>query len=135
MSEVTVKEVKKYFNQVKALDGVDMKIQDGEFVVLLGPSGCGKTTLLRCISGLETVTSGEIRFDQKNVTHLPPKDRNLAMVFQSYAVWPHMKVKENIKYPMRIKKFSKEEIAKMTPQQINEIFDKDPSLLLGAKER
>ncbi|HOX65662.1 MAG TPA: ABC transporter ATP-binding protein [Thermotogota bacterium] len=140
MSEVTVKEVKKYFNQVKALDGVDMKIQDGEFVVLLGPSGCGKTTLLRCISGLETVTSGEIRFDQKNVTHLPPKDRNLAMVFQSYAVWPHMKVKENIKYPMRIKKFSKEEIdkrAKETAELLNitELMDRYPAQLSGGQRQ
>ncbi|HPB87708.1 MAG TPA: ABC transporter ATP-binding protein [Thermotogota bacterium] len=140
MSEVTVKEVKKYFNQVKALDGVNIKIEDGEFVVLLGPSGCGKTTLLRCISGLEAVTSGEIRFGQKEVTHLPPKGRNLAMVFQSYAVWPHMKVKENIKYPMRIKKFPKEEIDRRTKEtaellNISELMDRYPAQLSGGQRQ
>ena len=107
---------------------------------LLGPSGCGKTALLRLISGFETVTSGEIRFDQKNVTHLPPKERNLAMVFQSYAVWPHMKVKENIKYPMRIKKFSKEEIdkrAKETAELLNitELMDRYPAQLSGGQRQ
>jgi multiple sugar transport system ATP-binding protein len=140
LSEVTIKQVKKYFNQVKALDGVDLKIDDGEFVVLLGPSGCGKTTLLRCISGLESVTSGEIRFDQKVITRLPPKDRNLAMVFQSYAVWPHMKVKENIMYPMKIKKYPKEEIerrAKETAELLNisELMERFPAQLSGGQRQ
>ncbi|HQQ18235.1 MAG TPA: ABC transporter ATP-binding protein, partial [Fervidobacterium sp.] len=110
MAKVVSQDVKKYFGEVRALDGVSIEIEDGAFVVLLGPSGCGKTTFMRCISGLEELTDGKIYFDDKEVSRLQPKDRNVAMVFQSYAVWPHMKVRENIAYPLKLKKFSKEEI-------------------------
>ncbi|RLG29516.1 sugar ABC transporter ATP-binding protein, partial [Methanosarcinales archaeon] len=92
MAQVILENVKKYFGQVKALDGIDLIVKDQKFVVLLGPSGCGKTTLLRCVSGLEKVTSGRIYFDGQDVTDLPPRSRNVSMVFQSYAVWPHMRV-------------------------------------------
>ncbi|MFI7702528.1 ABC transporter ATP-binding protein [Nonomuraea sp. NPDC049480] len=89
---------------VRALDGIDLAIADGEFFALLGPSGCGKTTLLRSIAGLETPTSGTIGIDGRDVTSLPPGARDVAMVFQDYAIFPHMDVTANIAYPLRIKK-------------------------------
>ncbi|MEW9551624.1 ABC transporter ATP-binding protein [Nonomuraea sp. NPDC050783] len=89
---------------VRALDGIDLTIADGEFLALLGPSGCGKTTLLRTIAGLETPTGGGVRIDGHDVTRLPPGARDLAMVFQDYAIFPHMDVTANIAYPLRIKK-------------------------------
>jgi ABC-type Fe3+/spermidine/putrescine transport system ATPase subunit len=90
-------------NGVTALDALDLTIGDGEFFALLGPSGCGKTTLLRTIAGLEAATSGTIRIGERDVTGLPPGERNLAMVFQDYALYPHMTVRENIAYPLKIK--------------------------------
>ena len=89
---------------VRALDGLDLEIGDGEFFALLGPSGCGKTTLLRSIAGLETPTSGTIRIGDTDVTRLPPGKRDVAMVFQDYALFPHMDVTANIAYPLKIKK-------------------------------
>jgi len=106
-----LKKLKKvYPNGFTALKGIDLRIDKGEFVVLLGPSGCGKTTTLRMIAGLEKVTEGEIILDNKRINDLQPKDRNLSMIFQSYAVWPHMTVYENIAYPLKLRKYSKEEI-------------------------
>ncbi|WP_327580989.1 ABC transporter ATP-binding protein [Nonomuraea sp. NBC_00507] len=89
---------------VRALDGIELTIADGEFFALLGPSGCGKTTLLRTIAGLETPTAGSVRIDGRDVTAHPPGDRDVAMVFQDYAIFPHMDVTANIAYPLRIKK-------------------------------
>ena len=110
MVKVRLEGLKKYFDKVKAVNDIDLEIVPGEFVVLLGPSGCGKTTLLRCISGLERVTEGKVFFDNNNITYLSPKDRNISMVFQNYAVWPHMTVKDNIAFPLRIKKYSQHQI-------------------------
>ncbi|HON28908.1 MAG TPA: ABC transporter ATP-binding protein [Mesotoga infera] len=140
MAEVSIQEVKKYFGNVKALNGIDLKIEDGKFVVLLGPSGCGKTTLLRCMSGLEKVTEGKILFGEKDVTNYAPKDRNVSMVFQSYAVWPHMKVYDNIAYPMKIKKFDRQEIEKRTLDTakllgISELLDRYPVQLSGGQRQ
>ncbi len=140
MARVRIENLKKYFKEVKALDGITLDIEGGEFLVLLGPSGCGKTTLLRSVSGLENVTSGRILFDDKNVTNLPPKDRNISMVFQSYAVWPHMKVWDNIGYPMKIKGYSKEEIesrVKWAADMLNiaELLDRYPSQLSGGQRQ
>ncbi|GAB4319142.1 ABC transporter ATP-binding protein [Pseudothermotoga elfii] len=140
MARVVVQNVKKYFGNVKALDGIDISIEEGSFVVLLGPSGCGKTTLMRCISGLEKLTEGEILFDGKNITNLAPKDRNVAMVFQSYAVWPHMKVKENIAYPLKLKKVPKKEIEERVRWasdllHISELLDRYPSQLSGGQRQ
>lgn len=101
MAQVEVRGVKKHFGQVRAVDGVDLCTEEGEFLVFLGPSGCGKTTLLRIIAGLERPTSGEVLFDGQVVNDLPPRVRAVAMVFQSYALYPHMTVFNNISFPLR----------------------------------
>ncbi len=102
--------IKTYPNGFTALKGIGLEIEKGEFVVLLGPSGCGKTTTLRMIAGLEKVTGGEIVLDGQKINDLQPKDRNVSMIFQSYAVWPHMTVYENIAYPLKLRNYSKAEI-------------------------
>ncbi|HAA85755.1 MAG TPA: sugar ABC transporter ATP-binding protein [Kosmotogaceae bacterium] len=140
MAEVKIEGVKKYFGDVKALNGIDLTIEDGKFVVLLGPSGCGKTTLLRCMSGLEKLTEGKIFFGEKDVSNHAPKSRNVSMVFQSYAVWPHMKVYDNIAYPMKIKKFDKQEIKKRVMDTakllgISELVDRYPVQLSGGQRQ
>jgi multiple sugar transport system ATP-binding protein len=140
MAKVRIENLKKYFGSVKALNGIDIEIKDGKFVVLLGPSGCGKTTLLRCISGLEKVTEGKIFFDSTDVTNLPPKSRNVSMVFQSYAVWPHMKVYENIAYPMKIKGYDKNKIEEKVlwaakTLNISELLDRYPAQLSGGQRQ
>jgi multiple sugar transport system ATP-binding protein len=101
MAVVEVRGLKKHFGQVAAVDGVDLRSEEGEFLVLLGPSGCGKTTLLRMIAGLEHPTDGEILLGGENVTGLPPRARRIAMVFQSYALYPHMTVAKNIEFPLK----------------------------------
>ena len=101
MARVEIREISKSFGEVKAVDRVDLETAEGEFLVLLGPSGCGKTTLLRMIAGIEEPTSGDILIDGQVVTHLPPRMRNIAMVFQSYALYPHMSVYKNIAFPLR----------------------------------
>src|SRR5262249_61487350 len=101
MATVEVRNIQKYFGEVLAVDGVDLATKEGEFLVLLGPSGCGKTTLMRMIAGLERPTSGDIVIGGQVVTHLPPRARNIAMVFQSYALYPHMTVERNISFPLR----------------------------------
>src|ERR1043165_7307792 len=101
---VTLSEVHKYFGAVQVVKGISLTIDDGEFLVLLGPSGCGKTTALRMIAGLESVTSGRILIGDNDVTNVLPKYRDVAMVFQSYALYPHMTVAENIGYPLKMRK-------------------------------
>jgi ABC-type sugar transport system ATPase subunit len=101
MTEVRLDGLRVAFGEVVAVDGVSLTISDGEFVVLLGPSGCGKTTTLRCIAGLERPTAGEIRFDGQAVGDLPPRERNVAMVFQFVSLYPHLSVRENIAFPLR----------------------------------
>src|SRR5918995_1339364 len=104
MAEVRFEAVRKEFGSVVAVDDVDLEVKDGEFVVLLGPSGCGKTTLLRCLAGLEKVDGGRVRIGDRDATDLPPRRRRIAMVFQSYAVFPHMKVADNIAFGLRMQK-------------------------------
>src|SRR5678816_2149227 len=104
MADVRFHAIRKTFGKVTAVDDVDLEVADGDFVVLLGPSGCGKTTLLRCLAGLEKVDGGRVFIGGRDATDLPPRRRRIAMVFQSYAVFPHMKVKDNIAFGLRMQK-------------------------------
>ncbi|MEZ0170004.1 ABC transporter ATP-binding protein [Microvirga sp. TS319] len=103
MAHVSIRDVRKSFGTVSIIKGVDVDVQDGEFVILVGPSGCGKSTLLRMIAGLEDITGGDIRIGSRVVNDVPPKDRDIAMVFQSYALYPHMTVAENMAFSLRLK--------------------------------
>ena len=111
MAEVVLTGVNKWYDRnVQAVKDVNLHIRDREFVVLVGPSGCGKTTTLRMVAGLEEITSGEIRIDEKVVNDLPPMDRDIAMVFQNYALYPHMTVEENLAFGLKLRKMPKAEI-------------------------
>src|SRR5919197_371829 len=112
MATVEARRVSKHFDDVRAVDGIDLTAKEGEFLVLLGPSGCGKTTLMRLIAGLERPTAGDIVIDGAIVTDLPPRARNVAMVFQSYALYPHLTVERNISFPLRSVGMAKDEIWK-----------------------
>lgn len=142
MVRVTLIELTKIFGKpphhVVAVDNLNLEIKDGEFLGLLGPSGCGKTTTLRLIAGLEIPTKGKIYFDDNDVTNLPPKDRDVAMVFQSYAVYPHMKVFDNIAFPLKIRKLPKNEITERVKRiaeylGIENLLDRMPSQLSGGQ--
>src|SRR5574343_1803936 len=102
MGKIVLNKVNKSFGDVAVIPGIDLEIENGEFVVFVGPSGCGKSTLLRLIAGLEDTTSGRIEIDGKDATALPPAKRGLAMVFQSYALYPHMTVRKNIAFPLKM---------------------------------
>jgi ABC-type sugar transport system ATPase subunit len=112
MARITLENLKKYYGKVKAVDDVNFMVSDKEFVVFLGPSGCGKTTTLRCIAGLEGVTGGSVYFDDKRVNDLSPADRNIAMVFQFYALYPHLNAYRNIMFPLKAERMSASEIKK-----------------------
>ena len=103
MSQVTIKNIEKSYGNTKVLHGINLEIEDGEFVVLVGPSGCGKSTLLRMVAGLEDITSGDIFIGDRRVNNLPPKDRDIAMVFQSYALYPHMTVAQNLRFALELR--------------------------------
>src|SRR4051812_891836 len=107
MASVAIRDVRKAFGSTTVIHGVDIAIVDGEFVVLVGPSGCGKSTLLRMIAGLENITSGEIRIGDRRVNDLPPKERDIAMVFQNYALYPHMTVRDNMACALSLAKMDK----------------------------
>src|SRR4051794_17916792 len=104
MADVRFHAIRKTFGKVTAVDDVDLDVADGDFVVLLGPSGCGKTTLLRCLAGLEKVDGGRVLIGGRDATNLPPRRRRIAMVFQSYAVFPHMTVYDNVAFGLRMQK-------------------------------
>ena len=110
MASVSLRGVRKSYEGVEVIHGVDCEIADGEFIVILGPSGCGKSTLLRMIAGLEVITAGEIAIGGRVVNELEPKDRDIAMVFQNYALYPHMSVYDNMSYGLRIRGMSKADI-------------------------
>jgi multiple sugar transport system ATP-binding protein len=111
MASVVIREVRKSFGAIEVIHGVDIDIGAGEFVVLVGPSGCGKSTLLRMIAGLENISAGTIRIDNRVVNHVPPKARNIAMVFQNYALYPHMTVADNMSFSLKLRSAPKAEIA------------------------
>ena len=112
MASVSIRTVKKNFGEVPILHGVDIEIKDGSFTVLVGPSGCGKSTLLRMIAGLEEITSGEIHIGNRQVNDLPPKERDIAMVFQNYALYPHMTVGENMPFRSPLPNARKKKLTK-----------------------
>ena len=112
MSQLSLKRLEKSFNEARIIKGIDLEVADGEFVVFVGPSGCGKSTLLRMIAGLEDVTAGDIEIAGRVVNDLPPVQRGIAMVFQSYALYPHMSVYENIAFPLRVEKLPQDEVDK-----------------------
>src|SRR5215213_6320567 len=109
MATVTLKRIQKDYGAVQVIKGVDLSVNDREFCVFVGPSGCGKSTLLRMIAGLEEITSGDLIIDGERVNETPPSDRGLAMVFQSYALYPHMSVADNMAFSLRLAGIPKEE--------------------------
>jgi len=140
MSKVRVINLVKKFDKTIAVDGINLYVGDAEFVVLLGPSGCGKTTTLRCIAGLETPDQGEIYIDERLVNDLPPKDRDVAMVFQNYALYPHMSVYDNLAFPLKMRKTPKQEIDKKVKEvakllNISELLDRKPRQLSGGQQQ
>jgi len=127
MATVDVVKLKKYFGEVQAVDGVDLSILEGEFFVVLGPSGCGKTTLMRMIAGLEQPTAGDVLIGGELVNDLPPRKREIAMVFQSYALYPHMTVFDNIAFPLKAKKMPKADLTEKVHWAAS-ILDVEPLL-------
>ena len=141
MAEVRLKEVRKVFDkEVVAVDGANIEIADKEFVVLVGPSGCGKSTTLRMIAGLEEITSGEIYIDGQLVNDVPPKDRDIAMVFQNYALYPHMTVYQNMAFGLKLRKYPKEEIDARVREAaeilgIEDLLERKPKALSGGQRQ
>ena len=141
MSNVILKELfKSYDGKKNIIDGIDLEIKDKEFIVLVGSSGCGKSTILRLISGLEDITSGEILIDDKVVNNVHPKDRDIAFVFQSYALYPHMSVYDNIAFGLKMRKFDKKTIDKKVKEaaealNLTELLDRKPKQLSGGQRQ
>lgn len=141
MAKVILKEVEKiYPNGFKAVHGVDLEIKDGEFMVLVGPSGCAKSTILRMVAGLEDITDGEIWIGDKCVNNVAPKDRGIAMVFQNYALYPHMTAYENMAFALQLQKTPKDEIDKRIKEaaeklQITNLLDKKPKVMSGGQRQ
>ncbi|MEJ2896877.1 sn-glycerol-3-phosphate import ATP-binding protein UgpC [Bordetella avium] len=141
MTTLSFRNLKKtYAGNVPVIHGIDMEIKDGEFIVIVGPSGCGKSTLMRMVAGLETVTSGEILIDDKPVNDLEPAERDIAMVFQNYALYPHMSVFENMAYGLKIRKVPKAEIQKRVEEaaqilELGKLLDRRPRQLSGGQRQ
>jgi multiple sugar transport system ATP-binding protein len=140
MAQVTLRKVEKKYEETPAVCGIDLDIPDKEFVVLVGPSGCGKTTTLRMIAGLEEITAGEIAIGGEVVNDIPPKDRDIAMVFQNYALYPHMTVYENMSFGLRLKKTPKDEIDRRVQRaagilNISPLLDRKPKQLSGGQRQ
>ena len=140
MAAIGIDKATKIFGRTAALKGVSLDIRDGEFMVLLGPSGCGKTTLLRCVAGLEQVDAGRVRIGDRDVTDLAPRDRNIAMVFQSYAVFPHMTVAGNIGFGLRMRRVPRPDIQQRVRQGAEllglvSFLDRYPAQLSGGQRQ
>jgi multiple sugar transport system ATP-binding protein len=140
MASIDIRDIRKSYGSFPVLHGIDLTIGDGEFIVLVGPSGCGKSTLLRMIAGLEEVTAGEISIAGKRVNELAPKDRDIAMVFQSYALYPHMNVANNMSYSLRLRKQAKDKIASAvngaaSKLGLDPLLDRRPKALSGGQRQ
>jgi sn-glycerol 3-phosphate transport system ATP-binding protein len=140
MAELSLRDVKKSYAGLQVVHGVSMDVKDGEFVVIVGPSGCGKSTLLRMVAGLEAISSGEIAIGARVVNQLEPKDRDIAMVFQNYALYPHMSVYQNMSYGLRIKGFSKAEIDERVQRaagilELKPFLERKPRQLSGGQRQ
>src|SRR5947207_7671317 len=140
MASVDIRDVKKAFGTTQVIHGVNISIADGEFVVLVGPSGCGKSTLLRMIAGLENITGGEIRIGDKVVNNVPPKARDVAMVFQNYALYPHMTVRDNMSFALMLAKTPKDEITRQVDRAaailgLGTLLDRYPRQLSGGQRQ
>lgn len=140
MGAIRVEKLVKRYGDVLAVAGVDLDVQDKEFVVLLGPSGSGKTSTLRCVAGLEPVSGGRIYIDERDITHLPPADRDMAFVFQSYALYPHLTVFENMAFPLRAVRASKSEIEERVQKaadtlRITRLLQRKPNQLSGGEQQ
>src|SRR5881409_3892531 len=140
MAQVLMKDLNKKYDEVHAVKDVNLHIRDKEFVVLVGPSGCGKSTTLRMVAGLEEITSGEISIGERVVNDLPPKDRDIAMVFQNYALYPHMSVYDNMAFGLKMRKFPKPEIQKRVQDAaeilgIQELLKRKPRQLSGGQRQ
>ncbi|OUC84159.1 ABC transporter ATP-binding protein [Streptosporangium minutum] len=141
MASIVLSKVDKiYAGGVKAVNGLDLEIRDGEFMVLVGPSGCGKSTALRMIAGLEDISGGEIAIGDRVVNHLPPKDRDIAMVFQNYALYPHMTVEENLAFGLKLRKMPKAEISKRVNEAakmlgLEQYLKRKPAALSGGQRQ
>ena len=140
MSNVLLKNVTKIYDRKKVIDNIDLTINDKEFLVLVGPSGCGKSTILRMIAGLEDITKGEIYIDNIKVNDIKPRDRDIAFVFQSYALYPHMTVRENIAFGLKMRKVPKPEIEKKVKEaaeilDLGEYLDRKPKQLSGGQRQ
>ncbi|MGO4197811.1 ABC transporter ATP-binding protein [Rhizobium sp. YAF28] len=140
MTSVVLESVRKSFGSLEVMKGVDLTVEPGEFCVFVGPSGCGKSTLLRIISGLETQTSGKVFIDSKDMTYAEPSERGIAMVFQSYALYPHLTVAENIGFGLSLARRPKAEIAERVKQtadilQLSHLLDRKPKALSGGQRQ
>lgn len=140
MGELQLRDVRKSYGQVEVIKGVDLDVDHGEFIVFVGPSGCGKSTLLRMIAGLEEITGGDITIDTKVVNNLPPVKRGIAMVFQSYALYPHMSVYENIAFPLRVERLSNDKVEEKVQNaagilQLTERLQHKPGELSGGQRQ
>jgi multiple sugar transport system ATP-binding protein len=140
MAEVRLVNATKKYGRVSAVDGINLNIDDQEFLVLVGPSGCGKSTTLKMIAGLEAITEGEIFIGDRRVNDIPPKDRDIAMVFQNYALYPHMNVFRNMAFGLKLRKFSKTEIRQRVQEAagilgIKDLFDRKPKELSGGQRQ
>jgi multiple sugar transport system ATP-binding protein len=140
MASVTFEHVTKRFDKVSAVNDLSLRVEDGEFLVLVGPSGCGKSTALRCLAGLEEVSEGTIRIGERVVNDVPPKDRNIAMVFQSYALYPHMSVFDNMAFGLKLRKVPKPEIERRVKEaaeilDLGELLSRKPRQLSGGQRQ
>ena len=140
MASVTYNNVIKSFGDVNVIKQLNFKVEDKEFLVLVGPSGCGKTTALRMLAGLEEITNGEIMIGDRVVNDVAPKDRDIAMVFQSYALYPHMSVYDNMAFGLKLRKTPKEEIKKRVNEaaeilDITHLLDRKPRQLSGGQRQ